>query len=695
MKFRYLVFLVFFSPFVIFGQVDTLHANRMFNQIDKSILIADCDTFNVVFDFSSDQFIDRMPISISRDNNPSLSDYWLNEPTLTITEDAPYWNLKIYVDSTWGTFSSDFLRFRLVDSNNDDDDFIIYFLPEIPYFDVIPLFDEENLVLCEEGNVSFTIEPDTLINNIPYRLDFYDASSEMVLNLFGNELYFEDWWNTLVSPSLDIEIRALNCSQSLASYPVLQNSIGFRDTTACKNDTIDFFWKEVIYPIDFETVDISGVAENGCDSIIRLNIDYLPVDFEVQQIVKTPEEPIPFHDSLVYEFGTYVANSQNFYGCDSSDILSVIPLDALNYLNRIPLQIETYASLCEDDVCIPFYMPDRSDYHYFVNNVPYEFDDLGYCASNPQSITNLRFSTSFLSEGTPFRLENVLINDTSYPDIYFTTFQELINGLNATYPAGQFVKGYDPGEIFSFNSDIAITFLYRNLENYDRAFFSAGASVPSTLLAGLSLPLEEGFNDLRIEHKTYPFVRDIKIFVAPPLVYLDGIERIDYLPELNNKVQFPLTSSLLCGAIVSARSICPEDWEGIVDFSLTDEGILTFEALKPYNSVGCFEICDDLGNCTFVNLHLSFEGERRDLTDFEYNIFPNPASNLVYVTHEPTVKISKINIVDTRGLERKQNIFIHKNVAEIDVSSYEEGLLFFEIYTEDGEVILEKVVIQR
>ena len=568
-----------------FGQIDTVHANFMFNKIDESVLIADCDTFNIVFDFSSDQFIERMPILISRDYNPSLSEYWLNESTLTLTEDNPYWNLKIYVDSTLGSPSSDFLRFKLVDNDNDDDSFVIYFLPEIPCFDVVPLFDEDNFVLCEYGNANFRIEFDSLLENTPYQFDFYDTNTESVLELFGDELYFDDWWDILISPELNIEVRTLNCSQSLASYPVLQRGFASLDTIICKNDTIDFFAQQVSYPTNMKDYVMSSGAENGCDSILTLNIDYLPVDFEVQQVTKTPEESILFHDSLIVDYGTYLAHSQNIHGCDSSEILSLIPLETLDYISRLPNQIETYASLCEEGICIPFYVPNKTDYRYIVNDVLYEYDDLGYCSSgnNVQNILSINLNPGFITEATPYRLEYVEINSSFYPDIYFSSIQELVNGLNAAYPAGKFAKGYADGEIFSFNPAIRISFVYRNLETFDRKFLNPSSVTSLSFLAGINLPLEKGFNDFRIEHKTQDFAKDIKVFVASPLVYLDGTLRIDYLPELNNKVQFPLPYSVLCDAISSARLICPENWEGIVDYTLTEEGVLTFEALKPYN----------------------------------------------------------------------------------------------------------------
>jgi hypothetical protein len=68
------------------------------------------------------------------------------------------------------------------------------------------------------------------------------------------------------------------------------------------------------------------------------------------------------------------------------------------------------------------------------------------------------------------------------------------------------------------------------------------------------------------------------------------------------------------------------------------------------------------------------------------SIYPNPFSDVLQI--ESDTVFQKLELYDVLGKQIMNRDFIN----QIDTSSFAQGMYFLKLYTEDGEVVVKKVV---
>lgn len=86
------------------------------------------------------------------------------------------------------------------------------------------------------------------------------------------------------------------------------------DATICSGESYDFHGQTLDQPGIYE---IPLLSEHGCDSLVSLNLIVLPQSQEEWTVSICEGEGFPFDQTLLTESGTYYAQLQNVFGCDS------------------------------------------------------------------------------------------------------------------------------------------------------------------------------------------------------------------------------------------------------------------------------------------------------------------------------------------------------------------------------------------
>ncbi len=71
----------------------------------------------------------------------------------------------------------------------------------------------------------------------------------------------------------------------------------------------------------------------------------------------------------------------------------------------------------------------------------------------------------------------------------------------------------------------------------------------------------------------------------------------------------------------------------------------------------------------------------------KFNLYPNPAKNVVYITNAESIKVENIDVFDTNGKLITTKTFSNETNVQFDISGFAIGTYFFHISTKDGTAV--------
>ena len=80
-----------------------------------------------------------------------------------------------------------------------------------------------------------------------------------------------------------------------------------------------------------------------------------------------------------------------------------------------------------------------------------------------------------------------------------------------------------------------------------------------------------------------------------------------------------------------------------------------------------------------------------DLDSSKFNIFPNPANDIIKITNQENIEITEIIVYDLSGRVIKKNKFNNEKDIEVDVSNLNSGIYLFQIKTNVGTSLIKVV----
>ena len=114
------------------------------------------------------------------------------------------------------------------------------------------------------------------------------------------------------------------------------------------------------------TYPVTMTSSFGCDSMVNLILDVLPLGRDTEEILICPGDEVDFNGTLITEAGTYETRMQNAVGCDSLLTL-VVTVDDPNGLISLPEdQVINIGS--EIDVIPDFISPSLTDFEWSDEN---------------------------------------------------------------------------------------------------------------------------------------------------------------------------------------------------------------------------------------------------------------------------------------------------------------------------------------
>jgi hypothetical protein len=533
---------------------------------------------------------------------------------------------------------------------------------------------------CAYGLISFENENH---HKFSYQCDWYPE-----IRNNSQFHYFDEEEVGLTAGELNLQVHALNCSYDL-STTVYDATVETTDTITCRNSSI--YWNGLLlsHPNDYEAIRFYNQNENECDSLLEIFVDYNPVNLSFDFQVLEEDETLLFDGFDISEYGSYTALYENEYGCDSNFYLTVLPPEALIVLANIPDNLVQNSEGCESGVCLPFYSDNYLSFDYFVDDEKLEDFDISICeVSNPMFGFNL--SGEFSSD-MHHRISELEIDGISYPDFSIRNIEQFLNVLNYYVP-DLAVMRLGGSRIYvrrEFHLSYTIKSIFSGLESS----YSGTIDNADELNTGIFIPMPVGTHEIYIKHKNNNAEKTISATLENHIYPETDTLIFSYLAELNQRINFPLPASDLCGEIISAVEVCSNVSLDNVDFTLSNQGLLSFKPLKAEDFEFCIEICDVNDICQIVILEVDFEEIEREII-LQRTIFPNPAQNKVILADEEKFNIEKVIVYDALGRQIKIMNFEPENFVEIDVSTYAEGVYFLEVHI-NGENYVHKLLIQR
>jgi len=703
-----LVYILFFSLLALglSAQTYSLDWSNFAQSLQNSTLIESCDTVKVTLNLSETSTSEAdFPFTITRQGTATAEDIWTNienDHTVEFTNPVQEINILPYEDDEVDTGKE--LKFRVESALGEVKTWTVFLYDEFEEFEIIAnSWGNLDSLPCT-NDIGFDLMIEQTADEIDVHNNYYSyqwtsgeasaVGTSVYIGLHG-EFYIEG--NTV-----SVEIFALNCSQTVyQTYPQGYNII--LDTFACRSSVPvefmgEFFQNNFNYNAATKRLDL--VAENGCDSIVFLRVHWLANETRTEVIYKEADEIIDFNGMPITEYGNYESLAQTWQGCDSNYLLTVLPIEIQSDLTYLPDSITSSTVSCINETCLPIYLPNLEDYTIsldeeiinpvFTNDCQMYFD-----------VFDFNGVDYLLGSGSDnYGIDYIIYNDDTLAiDFNFRNIDELVGGLNYYLPDFPFTKSQDSEDIYLLNvpSDferLRINLLDRLTGFTYLAWLNGWSNNPRG--EGLYFSTEPGIKNLKIRHNT---TGEEKLIIADfkPLIYPIPTDTtiFEYYPEIGQRVSFPLWTNELCLDFSSVEMTCPQNWEDLVDYTLDDTGDFTFKPLKPYNSTGCFRLCDDLGICKEILMKLKFEGLQVDPTQFSANIYPNPTSDILTITTKLGVNIRQINVFNVAGQFIDEFIPFPRNYAEVDLSRYAEGLYFIQVMTAGGEDLMKKIVVQR
>ena len=705
MKFIYTLFFSFIACSV-FAQTYNLNWNNFPQPLQNATLIETCDTAKILLNLLDDSTSEEdFPFTITRQGTATIEDIWTSTAeNFTIDFANPTHEIMIfpYVDEEIDTGKE--LKFRVESALGEVKFWTIFLYDDFEEFEIITNFwDGSDSIPCSNSSYNFDMSIEQNVDEIDEYNNYYfyewtsgQASATGTSVFIGIDGIFY-----LGSDTVAVEITALNCSQTV--YEVLREGYNiYLDTFACRSiEPVEFMGEffQNSYNYNAATKRLSLVSENGCDSTVTLTVRWLANETQTEVIYKNPDEIIDFNGTAITEYGNYESFGQTWEGCDSNYLLTVLPIEAQSNLSYLPDSLTSSTVSCINETCLPIYLPNLEDYTIFLDDEIIEPNFVNDCSESFNFYGRAGVDYLIGRGSDNFGIDFIVHNyDTIPVDFNYSNIDELVAGLNHYLPGFFFNKSQDNEDLYLMKIPPDFDKLIINL--IDRltgiTYLVWFSSWYSTNGQALYFSTESGVKNLKIRHNITNEEKSI-IVDFKPLTYPIPTDTtvFEYYPEVNQRVSFPLSTNELCLDFSSVEMTCPQNWEGIVDYTLDNTGNLTFKPLIAYNSTACFRLCDDLGVCKEMLLKLKFDGEQTDPTQFSANVFPNPVQDILTITTKLGVNISQINIFNVAGQIVGKFITLPRNYAEIDLSRYAEGLYFIEVETTGGADFLEKIVIQR
>jgi hypothetical protein len=372
MKFFYTLFFTLVT-LSIFAQTYNLGWTSFPQPLQNATLIEMCDTTKVMLDlFNTSTSEEDFPFTITRHGTATMEDVWTNiEETLTVDFINPTQEILIfpYLDEEVDTGKE--LIIKVESALGEVKFWTIYLYDDFEEFEILDnIWNGSNTIICS--------------NTFGFDLSIEQASEE--IDNYNNE-YFYQWESGLanaVGPyvyigidgefyidddTVSVEVSALNCSKTI--YRVFPQGYDITlDTMACYSIVPvefegEYFLNYNNYIISTKRLDL--VAENGCDSIVRLNVHWLANETRTEVVYKNPDEIIDFNGMFITEYGNYTNYEQTWQGCDSNHLLTVLPIETQSNLTYLPDSITTSTISCINETCLPIYLPNLEDYTFSLD----------------------------------------------------------------------------------------------------------------------------------------------------------------------------------------------------------------------------------------------------------------------------------------------------------------------------------------
>lgn len=159
-----------------------------------------------------------------------------------------------------------------------------------------------------------------------------------------------------------------------------------------------------------------------------------------------------------------------------------------------------------------------------------------------------------------------------------------------------------------------------------------------------------------------------------------------YIDYTKNKIYFGIPSMNLMSEYESIYKLSLID-STINDETLTNEGpthiVFSNIASHYYNSTLKFKIDN-------INMSAINNAPTADIKDFisdKFNLYPNPAKNIINITNNENLGIELIKIYDTKGKLINTKTFSREPNVQLDISNYAVGTYLLQISTTNGTAI--------
>jgi len=460
---------------------------------------------------------------------------------------------------------------------------------------------------------------------------------------------------------------------------------------------------------------IYSSAQAPCDSLV---VDF-PTTITTETHFLSVGDTIFTQDTFFVDLGTYTFYYQSLMDCDSLVQVSIYApevADDFMYLEDTVFLNGTGCGVGYLTHCFQFQRNVHGEAACILNG-----EDIGMFA-NSTCFTLFVFGFTDIDlfpnnmNSYPLHVLSMVDNleGNMISDFYVNSPLELIHKMRGLVPGsriwinenGNVVVADDVGDPANYLS-ISTTI---STENDEELIFDINTGLVvdeiTNVISIPSLPLflHEGENVLEIYDPNSNQGKTIilNFDYTEPEVHADYYT---YEMPLGQTAIFPLNSNDLCEEIISIENNCPELSEnGAVTFTLQSDHTVKFKAEKLGTSHACYKMCEQSGRCDTFTLRVDvFEPDLEPVEEIPtpedslstHNLYPNPAFSIIHFTEPLDVFIKKITIYSSAGKLEDEHRLVETNTYDLDVSRYAEGLYIAVRHLENGEIFVEKFVVQR
>jgi hypothetical protein len=549
-------------------------------------------------------------------------------------------------------------------------------------------------------------------------------------------------WNTLVASAgtYTVTVTDDNNCRIYAQYTITEPDeillTPVDDRTICENQNIilssqvsggnspyDFswtgtdgsLWNSNMYSVSPSTTTVYTLVvtdSHGCQSEPEVcTITVIPSLQSEETINICSGDSIYWHNNWYSDAGDYEINYVSFSGCDSiyKMHLNILPIPQLIAVNHLPVSgVLSQGSFGQISI-------ENSEYgtEYFIlcgNEIVVDVIE-----GNGGAIS---FGSTF-EAGTYFVMSRKIESACEIvQDVVVFVAQVEGNAINACVSYGNESAGFGAGDVLvslfkSLDNSTAVLIDEKLLGQNGQAIFEnieVGTYFLSSVFADVNIPEIA-------EHVFYPssfmFENATEIIVGA---------QTNYVALINHPVLYSQTGSNSCSGTVNndnnsksgtsvdglAVILMSEETQEILDLDVTDvNGEYNFENIPDFEIVKIFvnnlehqqwiawvdttstnqEYTVDFivdGN-TVAPIGLQSISEVK--SGFEFEIYPNPANNIIFIKHEKD--IVSYSIYDIKGRLVKKNKFENNKVA---ISELVNGSYLLILQSEDGDFGIRKFI---